>query len=131
MASDCLQELQRLLLDQSIAGYALISQNGCVECAFGNLEDEFGVSSTISTSTPILIPQILAAFRGGEKPSQFTVGGKNLIVVRQEERYVYAVSKKRTLSISLHYLALGGICVVAYETRDHQSAVGPLRDSLL
>lgn len=124
MAADRLRELQALLTNQSISGFALISQNGSVECAYGSLEDALWPTNGSDSSHASSIRQILAAF-SGDPPTHIEIAGSKVVVVRQEDGYVYAISKHNALGISLHYHT-SGILVVAY-SKAQQASVGRLR----
>ena len=128
MAVDRLQELQSLLSDHAISGYSLISHTGCVELAYGDLEDELWPSKDTESIPNTLVQHILATFRGAP-PSHFDVASKRLVVVRQEDSYVYAVAKQCQLGISLHYLNTG-ILVVSYKGRQQMANVGHLHETL-
>ena len=132
MVFDRIEELQSLLRSREIAGFSLISHNGCVECAYGNLEDELWPAkqpSDASSGPSELTCQILSAFNGAP-PTFFSVAGKRLIVVRQEDSYVYAIAKHCHLGISLHYLT-SGILIVSFTNQQQQrTVVGRLRTLL-
>ena len=122
MAADRLREAQALLTEQKISGFALIS-HGSVECAYGSLEDALWPIEGSDSSHANSIRQVLAAF--SSDPTHFEIAGDKFVVVRQEDGYVYAISRRSTLGISLHYHS-SGILVVAY-SKAQQTSVGHLR----
>lgn len=130
MAFDRIEELQNLLRSRSISGFSFISHNGCVECAYGNLENELWPTEKQSSTGPSeLTRQILSAFNGSAlPPTFFTVAGKRLIVVRQEDCYVYAIAKHSQLGMSLHYVS-SGILVVSF-TNQQRAVVGQLHETM-
>jgi len=128
MAFDRIEELQNLLRTRSISGFSFISHNGCVECTYGNLEDELWATEKESSAGPSeLTRQILSAFNA--PPTFFTVAGRRLIVVRQEDSYVYAIAKHNQLGMSLHYLS-SGILVVSFTNQQQRAIVGQLHEML-
>jgi hypothetical protein len=133
MAFDRIEELQSLLRSRSISGFAFISHSGVVECTYGNLEDELWRTQQhlhASSGPSELTRQILSAFDGSRAPpSCFTVANKNLIVVRREDAYVFAIAKHSHLGISLHYLR-SGILVVSFTNQQQRSVVGQLQEAL-
>jgi hypothetical protein len=131
MAFDRIEELQNLLRSRSISGFSFISHNGCVECTYGNLEDElWATEKQSSAGRSELTRHILSAFKGNTPPpTSFKVAGKRLIVVRQEDCYVYAISKHSQLGMSLHYLS-SGILVVSFTHQQQRAIVGQLHEML-
>jgi hypothetical protein len=132
MAFDRIEELQSLLRSRSISGFAFISHNGCIECAYGSLEDELWPidKQTGAAGGPSeLTTQIVSAFNGAAAPpTQFTLAGKKLIAVISEDTYVYAISRHSNIGISLHYLQ-SGIFVVSF-TNQQRAVVGKVREML-
>jgi hypothetical protein len=133
MAFDRIEELQALLRSRSISGFAFISHNGCVECTYGDLEDELWPTDqppNTRSGPSELTRQIVSAFNGASAPPTFfTVAGKRLIVVRSEDAYVYAIAKHSEIGISLHYLS-SGILVVSFTNQQQRSIVGQLHETL-
>ena len=127
MVKDLLKELQDALEKDEIAGFALLSHTGRVECVFGDItEDVWPESSDIGSVSPLAI-EFLAAF-GSSPPTHFVLEAgttkKYLTVVRQEVNYVLAICRGRELSLSLHYLNYNsGLLAIIYG-RGQQPAIG-------
>lgn len=125
MTSDRLETLQTLLSEGQIAGYALISHLGCVEAAFGSLEDALWPDGGAAGASPAA-QQLLAAF-GPAPPQHLTVAGRALVVVRQDDGYVFAVAPQAALS--LHHTT-SGILAVSYSKTQARAGPGRVREAL-
>lgn len=129
MVKELLHELQDALEKNKIAGFALLSHTGCVECAFGQItEDVWPKSPDIGSVSPLAL-EFLAAF-GPNPPARFALKRgprqvpSSLTVVRQEVNYVLAISRSRELSLSLHYLNYNsGVLAIIYARRQ-QASIG-------
>jgi hypothetical protein len=139
-------QLSALLAVDRISGFALLSDAGALQCAFGALADELypraaaaadaAAADADEPAGPPLpdaaaaepgplsaLEQFAAAFRGGAPPSRFELalgpGGARapLVVVRRGDAALLAVARGRRAGLSLSYLAGGTVAAVTYARR--------------
>jgi hypothetical protein len=131
-------QLSALLAVDRISGFALLSDAGALQCAFGALADELypraaaGAepagppspgAAAVEPGPPSALEQFAAAFRGGAPPSRFELalgpGGVRapLVVVRRGDAALLAVARGRRAGLSLSYLAGGTVAAVTYARR--------------
>jgi hypothetical protein len=92
--------LQDLVQSGQLTGYALISRSGRCEVAEGLLNAEMQDQSVLQQFTGI--------FHAHDKaPLAFDVAGEHVIVFRRTESDLHAISKHRSLGLSVSALPFG------------------------
>lgn len=122
-------DMQQLLQDGIISGYALISKQGSTQAAGGLLSNASEAGEHVSTSSPACahtqLQQFVKAFPdSGAPPSAFQVAGRRAVVFRRTECDIHAISCRRKLGLCVHALPFG-ILVVTYSRRTLPQEVVP------
>lgn len=114
--------LNHLLCSKRIDGYALLDpSSGNVVLGFGVLYEGFMVPDDRGQMSSVEERRSLTdSLQLEHTPKTLTVKGKNMVVVRRDASFVFAVGYRRQYSISVHSL-YAGILVVAYSSPVPQS----------
>eukprot|EP00873_Tetraselmis_striata_P018585 jgi/Tetstr1/438849/TSEL_027358.t1 len=99
--------LQDLLRSGLLTGYALITSQGSLELATGVLEAEFGGASSALLNEKA--QQFVGLFPppSDQPPPPFELCGHKAVVLRQEERAIQALSRRREVGVCVNNLPVG------------------------
>lgn len=115
-------ELQQLLHLGRITGYALISQEGNLQCAYGSLEKYLWNLSTPQRISRV--SQYYEVFKTSYSPTHLCVGDQQAIICRQTENSILGVSRGKQVAVFLVSIP-SGILVVCFGKPNFAQSIVP------